>query len=85
LVEKLYELKEKIDQGKPRERVLAATGRKQGDQLDTLAERNGAVEKTIRNWLDRFDEDCAGLVFERAVAILTRVPLILSIAAVFDY
>ncbi|UHQ98479.1 hypothetical protein HYG81_23125 (plasmid) [Natrinema zhouii] len=25
-----------------------------GDQIETLAERHGVVEKTIRNWLDRF-------------------------------
>ena len=30
-------------------------------------------------------EDRAGLVVERAVAILTQTPLILSIAAVFDH
>jgi len=53
-LEELYELKDQIDEGKPRERVLAAIGRKQGDQLDTLADRHGVVEKTIRNWLDRF-------------------------------
>ena len=55
--EELYELKEQIDEGKPREHVLAAIGRKQGDHLDTLAERHGVVEKTIRNWLDRFEEE----------------------------
>ena len=55
--EELYELKEQIDEGKPRERVLAAIGRKQGDQLDTLADRHGVVEKTIRNWLDRFEKE----------------------------
>jgi lambda repressor-like predicted transcriptional regulator len=58
-LEELYELKEQIDEGKPRERVLAAIGRKQGDHLDTLAERHGVVEKTIRNWLDRFEEEVA--------------------------
>jgi transposase len=56
-LEELYEVKEQIDEGKPRERVLAAIGRKQGDHLDTLAERHGVVEKTIRNWLDRFEEE----------------------------
>jgi len=56
-LEKLYELKEEIGEGKPRERVLAAIGRKQGDQLNTLAERHGVVKKTIRNWLDRFEEE----------------------------
>ena len=50
-LEELYEVKEQMDEGKLRERVLAAIGRKQGDQLDTLAERHGVVEKTIRNWL----------------------------------
>ena len=56
-LEELYELKEQIGEGKPREHVLAAIGRKQGDQLDTLADRHGVVEKTIRNWLDRFEEE----------------------------
>ena len=56
-LEELYELKEEIDEGKPRERVLAAIGRKQGAQIDPLAERHGVVEKTIRNWLDRFKEE----------------------------
>ncbi|MEF8839176.1 MAG: winged helix-turn-helix domain-containing protein [Haloarculaceae archaeon] len=56
-LEELYGLKEQIDEGKPRERVLAAIGRKLGDQLDTIAIRHGVVEKTIRNWLDRFEEE----------------------------
>lgn len=38
----------------PTQRVLTAIGRKQGDNLEVLAERHGVVEKTIRNWLDRF-------------------------------
>ncbi len=33
----------------------------------------------------RVCEDRAGLVVERAVAIVTPIPLILSIAAVFDH
>jgi transposase len=53
-LDQLYDLKERTDEGKPRERVIAAIGRKQGDELETLAERHGVVEKTIRNWLDRF-------------------------------
>ena len=56
-LEELYELEEQIDEGKSRERVLAAIRRKQGDQLDTPADRHGVVEKTIRNWLDRFEEE----------------------------
>jgi len=38
-LEELYDPKDQIDEGKPRKRVLAAIGRKQGDQLDTLADR----------------------------------------------
>ena len=30
-LEDLYDLKDQIDEGKPRERVLAAIGRKKGD------------------------------------------------------
>ena len=56
-LEELRELREQVDEGKPRERVLAAIGRKQGDKLETLAERHGVVEKTIRNWFDRFAEE----------------------------
>jgi len=55
-LDELHELKEQMAEGKPRERVLAAIGRKQGDELLTLASRHGVVEKTIRNWLDRFEE-----------------------------
>jgi len=53
-LEELQELREQTAGEIPRERVLAAIGRKQGDELETLAERHGVVEKTIRNWLDRF-------------------------------
>ena len=53
-LEELQELREQTEGEIPRERVLAAIGRKQGDELDRLAERHGVVEKTIRNWLDRF-------------------------------
>ncbi|MCU4801965.1 winged helix-turn-helix domain-containing protein [Halobacteria archaeon HArc-gm2] len=52
----LVDLKESVDGSVPQERVLAAIGRKQGDTLGRLAERHGVVEKTIRNWLDRFEE-----------------------------
>ena len=50
-LEELHEVREQTDGEKPLERVLAAVGRKQGDQIDTLAERHGVVEKTIHNWL----------------------------------
>ncbi len=56
-LEELHELREQTEGEVPRERVLAAIGRKQGDTLETLAERHGVVEKTIRNWLDRFEEE----------------------------
>jgi transposase len=56
-LEDLHEQREKTDGVIPRERVLAAIGRKQGDHIDILAERHGVVERTIRNWLDRFDEE----------------------------
>ena len=48
-LEKLHEVCEQTEGEKPRERVLAAIGRKQSAQIDTLAERHGIVEKTIRN------------------------------------
>lgn len=53
-LEELQQLREETSGEIPRERVLAAIGRKQGDTLGRLAERHGVVEKTIRNWLDRF-------------------------------
>ncbi len=56
-IEELHELREQTKGEIPRERVLAAIGRKQGDKIATLAERHGVVEKTIRNWLDRFEEE----------------------------
>lgn len=55
-LKELQEVRERTEGEIPRERVLAAIGRKQGDELETLAERHGVVEKTIRNWLDRFVE-----------------------------
>ena len=47
-LEELHEIREQTEGGKPREHVLAAIGRKQGDHLDTPAEHRGIVEKTIR-------------------------------------
>lgn len=47
ILEELYEFKEQINEGKPREHVVVPIGRKQGE--DTLADRHGVVEKTIRN------------------------------------
>lgn len=56
-LKELQEVREQTEGEIPRERILAAIGRKQGDQIETLAERHGVVEKTIRNWLDRFEEE----------------------------
>jgi Transposase and inactivated derivatives len=56
-MEELQELREHTEGEIPRERVLAAIGRKQGDQIDKLAERHGVVERTISYWLDRFKEE----------------------------
>lgn len=53
-LEELQDLKERTEGEIPRERVLAAIARKQGDTLGRLAERHDVSEKTIRNWLDRF-------------------------------
>jgi hypothetical protein len=44
-LEELLELREQTEGEIPRERVLVAIGRKQGDQIDTLAERHG-VERS---------------------------------------
>lgn len=55
-LDELQTLRETTEGEIPRERVLAAIGRKQGDTIDRLAERHGVVAKTIRNWLDRFVE-----------------------------
>ena len=52
-LKELQDLRERTEGEIPRERVLAAIGRKQGDELETLAERHDVVEKTIRNWLVR--------------------------------
>ncbi len=56
-LDRLQDLRERTEGEIPRERVLAAIGRKQGDEIATLAQRHGVVEKTIRNWLDRFEEE----------------------------
>jgi len=56
-LEELHYLREQTEETIPRQRVLAAIAYKQGDDASTLAERHGVVEKTIYNWLDRFDEE----------------------------
>lgn len=55
-LDELHELLEETEGETPRERVLVAIARKQGDTLDRLAERHNVAEKTVRNWLDRFVE-----------------------------
>jgi len=56
-LKELHEVREQTEGEVPRERVLAAIGRKQGYTLQRLAERHDVVEKTIRNWLDRFVQE----------------------------
>jgi len=67
-LEELQDLRERTEGEIPRERVLAAIGRKQGDELETLAERHGVVEKTIRNWLDRFATVTASTVGPKRIS-----------------
>lgn len=55
--EGLHDPREQTEGEIPRERVLAAIDRKQDDKIETLAERHGVVEKTIRNWLDQFEDE----------------------------
>jgi transposase len=48
--------KDQSDEKKPQKRVLAAIGRKQAGQIDTLADRHGVVTRTLQNWLNRFED-----------------------------
>lgn len=52
----LYEKLEEIDERVPAQRVLVAIGHKLGDANKDLAPRHNVSRKTIRNWLDRFEE-----------------------------
>jgi transposase len=53
-MEELHEVREAVDGGIPRERVLAAIARKQGDDIERIAERHDVWPKTVGRWLDRF-------------------------------
>jgi transposase len=55
-LEELRDQLKETDEKVPAQRLLAAIGRKQGDTLATLAERHDVTEKTIQNWLDRFED-----------------------------
>jgi len=55
-LDELHKQLDRTEGNVPTQRVLAAIGRKQGATLDELAARHNVAEKTIRNWLDRFDE-----------------------------
>lgn len=55
-LEELREQLKRTDEKVPAQRLLAAIGRKQGDTIATLAERHDVTNKTIQNWLDRFEE-----------------------------
>lgn len=55
-LEELYDELEEIDKRVPAQRVLVAIGHKLGDANKDLAPRHNVSRKTIRNWLDRFEE-----------------------------
>lgn len=55
-LEELYDELEQIDQRVPAQRVLVAIGHKLDDANKDLAPRHNVSRKTIRNWLDRFEE-----------------------------
>ena len=55
-LEDLHEQLERTEGNVPTQRVLAAIGRKQGGTLGELVERHNVAQKTIRNWLQRFEE-----------------------------
>ncbi|WP_222104437.1 helix-turn-helix domain-containing protein [Halorubrum ezzemoulense] len=55
-LEELYELKGQIDEGKP-ENVFSRRSDANRAITWNVAERHGVVEKTIRNWLDRFEKE----------------------------
>jgi hypothetical protein len=44
-LEELHELREQTEEEIPRERFLAAIGRKQGNEIDRLAERHGKNQR----------------------------------------
>lgn len=55
-LEELRDQLKETDAKVPAQRLLAAIGRKQDDTIATLAERHDVTEKTIQNWLDRFED-----------------------------
>lgn len=55
-LEELRDQLKRTDEKVPAQRLLAAIGRKQGDTIATLAERHDVTEKTIQNWLARFED-----------------------------
>lgn len=54
-LDELQTLLDEIDERVPTQRVLTAIGRKLGLSTGTLAELNDVSDQTIRNWLNRFE------------------------------
>jgi len=55
-LEELYAELEEVDKRVPTQRVLVAIGHTLGPANKDLAPRHNVSRKTIRNWLDRFEE-----------------------------
>lgn len=55
-LEELRTLLGEVDEKVPTQRVLTAIGRKLGLATDTLAALNDVSDQTIRNWLNRFED-----------------------------
>lgn len=55
-LDELWDRLDEIDEKTPAQRVLVAISHKLGDSNKDLAERHHVSRKTIRNWLDRFED-----------------------------
>lgn len=55
-LEELRDQLKRTDEKVPAQRLLAAIGYKQGDTIVKLAERHDVTEKTMQNWLARFED-----------------------------
>jgi len=55
-LEELRSQLDEVEEKAPTQRVLAAIGRKLGSSTEELAELHDVSEPTIRNWLNRFNE-----------------------------
>jgi transposase len=55
-LDELQTLLDEVDEKVPTQRVLTAMGRKLGLSTGTLSTLNDVSEQTIRNWLNRFED-----------------------------